>query len=139
MRVAVDTADLYDGIRAGLKETISKQSAVLGRSVDFDKSSSIAEFPPYLCVNFVRFFWKAKEQVKAKILKVGRGGSVQCLIIAEGQVPPDPRSLAVLQKCHCYQQQRVRADQHSDAHGPIGRLGTLHWLGKGPAGQYADS
>jgi len=48
---------------------ISKNSEKLRRTVDFEKSSMISQFPEYLTVNFVRFFWKPKEQVKAKILK----------------------------------------------------------------------
>ena len=34
------------------------------------KNYKILENPQYLFVNFMRFFWKQKEGIKAKILKV---------------------------------------------------------------------
>lgn len=34
------------------------------------KTYEILESPQYLFVNFMRFFWKQKEKIKAKILKV---------------------------------------------------------------------
>jgi ubiquitin carboxyl-terminal hydrolase 14 len=60
---------MVTGIKASLHEKITKHSEVLGKDVQFDKTSNVIAFPEYLIVNFIRFFWKAKEQVKAKILK----------------------------------------------------------------------
>lgn len=66
----LETRDLLDGIKAGLGERLTKFSERVQRNVEFDKTAAITVHPPFLVVNFVRFFWKAREQVKAKILKV---------------------------------------------------------------------
>jgi ubiquitin carboxyl-terminal hydrolase 14 len=67
--ISQSISDLIDGLKAGLTETITKHSDILGHSSQFQKTVRITKFPKFLCVNFVRFFWKSKEQVKAKILK----------------------------------------------------------------------
>ncbi|KAK4161453.1 putative ubiquitin carboxyl-terminal hydrolase 6 [Cladorrhinum sp. PSN259] len=63
------TAHLRDGIVNGLKETIEKNSEVLGRDVTYTKTSKISRLPKYLTVHFVRFFWKRDVQKKAKIMR----------------------------------------------------------------------
>jgi len=35
----------------------------------YTKTSKITHLPQYVCINFVRFFWKSKEQIKSKVLK----------------------------------------------------------------------
>lgn len=72
------TLDIYDGINDTLAEVISKHSDVANATVDFQKTSKISQFPALLSVNFVRFFWKPKEQVKAKILKVRLSNGMSC-------------------------------------------------------------
>lgn len=63
---------MIDGIRDSLTDHIEKNSEVLGRNASFVKKSAISRLPKYLNVNFVRFFFKAGIQKKAKILrKVG--------------------------------------------------------------------
>jgi ubiquitin carboxyl-terminal hydrolase 14 len=52
-----------------LDQKIEKNSTTLGRSAIYTKSQRISRLPAYLTVNFVRFFWKPTEQVKAKILR----------------------------------------------------------------------
>jgi ubiquitin carboxyl-terminal hydrolase 14 len=61
---------MLDGIKASFKESITKYSEKAGRDIEFNKESELEKAPPILFVHFVRFFWKPKEQVKAKILKV---------------------------------------------------------------------
>ncbi|KAF9919144.1 Ubiquitin carboxyl-terminal hydrolase 14 [Lobosporangium transversale] len=60
---------LHNGILEFLDQKIEKNSPTLGRSAIYSKSQRISRLPAYLTVNFVRFFWKANEQVKAKILR----------------------------------------------------------------------
>lgn len=63
---------MIDGIRESLTDQIEKNSDVLGRNATFVKKSAVSRLPKYLNVNFVRFFYKAGIQKKAKILrKVG--------------------------------------------------------------------
>jgi ubiquitin carboxyl-terminal hydrolase 14 len=57
-------------ILAGLTQPLEKNSPSLGRSAIYSQTSRIARLPFYLVTNFVRFQWKASDNVKAKILKV---------------------------------------------------------------------
>lgn len=70
--IGSSTNYMIDGIRDSLTDQIEKNSEVLGRNAAFVKKSAVARLPKYLNVNFVRFFFKAGIQKKAKILrKVG--------------------------------------------------------------------
>lgn len=66
---------LHEGVQLSLKETISKESIILGRSAEFEKKSGLSSLPPYLVVQFARFQWKAKsdsagtEATKTKITR----------------------------------------------------------------------
>lgn len=60
---------LAQGIREGLEETIEKHSERLGRTAEWKRTARMDQIPPYLIVQFVRFFWKPTERVKAKILR----------------------------------------------------------------------
>jgi len=69
------TTELTSGLKASLKENIELYSETLQRNSFYEKSWLINRLPPYLTVQFMRFFWK-KENVstgskagKAKILK----------------------------------------------------------------------
>ncbi|XP_067677847.1 ubiquitin carboxyl-terminal hydrolase 14-like [Haliotis asinina] len=57
------------GLRSRLEETITKNSPTLGRDALYTKSSKIKRLPAYLAVQFVRFYFKEKEAINAKILK----------------------------------------------------------------------
>lgn len=46
-----------------------KQSPTLGRDAVYSKSSKINRLPAYLTIQFVRFFYKEKGSINAKILK----------------------------------------------------------------------
>ena len=61
---------LTDGINEALVEKIEKNSPSLGRQAVYTKTTKIDRLPKYLTVNFVRFFWKPQERIKAKILRV---------------------------------------------------------------------
>ena len=57
------------GVKLSLDESLEFRSASLGRNAQFSRVSRIHKLPRYLNVQFVRFFWKNKEQLKAKILR----------------------------------------------------------------------
>lgn len=59
-----------DAEKQSLKESIEKQSPLLGRQAVYTKTTRITRLPVYLVVNFVRFFWRQDTQKKAKILRV---------------------------------------------------------------------
>uniref|UniRef100_A0A914VZQ4 Ubiquitin carboxyl-terminal hydrolase n=1 Tax=Plectus sambesii TaxID=2011161 RepID=A0A914VZQ4_9BILA len=60
---------LQSGLKAKLVEEITKNSPHLGRDAKYEKSALIARLPAYLSIQMVRFFYKEKDQVNAKILK----------------------------------------------------------------------
>jgi len=69
------TTELVAGLKASLKENIDLYSDVLGRNTVFEKTQMLNRLPPYLTVQFMRFFWKqanvstGSKAGKAKILK----------------------------------------------------------------------
>jgi ubiquitin carboxyl-terminal hydrolase 14 len=66
---------VQEGINLGLEGSVEKNSAVLGRNALWKKTSRISKLPRYLCVQFMRFFWKATPEsrdhagVKCKVLR----------------------------------------------------------------------
>ncbi|KAI5101610.1 ubiquitin carboxyl-terminal hydrolase 14, partial [Silurus meridionalis] len=60
---------LATGIKMRLQEEITKFSPSLERDALYIKSSKISRLPAYLTVQMVRFFYKEKESVNAKVLK----------------------------------------------------------------------
>ena len=60
---------LLQGLESSLSEEIEKNSSSLGRSALYLKQSAISRLPGYLTVSMGRFFWKANEGIKAKILR----------------------------------------------------------------------
>merc|ERR1711881_386903 len=60
---------MLTGIKSRLKEEITKRSPTLERDATYCKTSEIKRLPAYLCVQMVRFFYKEKGNVNAKILK----------------------------------------------------------------------
>lgn len=67
--ISQDVKFMHTGLKLRLKETITKSSPSLGRDAQYTKSSLITRLPAYLTIQFVRFFYKEKEKVNAKILK----------------------------------------------------------------------
>lgn len=60
---------MLTGIKSKLKEEITKRSPTLERDATYCKTSEIKRLPAYLCVQMVRFFYKERGNVNAKILK----------------------------------------------------------------------
>lgn len=52
-----------------MQETLTKKSEILGRDATYNRSSLISRLPAYLTVQFVRFQYKGKEGINAKVLK----------------------------------------------------------------------
>ncbi|DAZ94796.1 TPA: hypothetical protein N0F65_002409 [Lagenidium giganteum] len=73
--ITIDTNHLTDGVKIGLEGTIEKHSDVLGRNAVWKKESRINRLPKYLCVQFMRFYWKLTPEsrdhagVKCKMLR----------------------------------------------------------------------
>eukprot|EP01087_Luapelamoeba_hula_P014041 TRINITY_DN4054_c0_g1_i1.p1 TRINITY_DN4054_c0_g1~~TRINITY_DN4054_c0_g1_i1.p1 ORF type:complete len:479 (-),score=84.04 TRINITY_DN4054_c0_g1_i1:25-1431(-) len=60
---------LITGLKRSMKGALTKQSAELGREVDYEKTSHITKLPFYVMVQFVRFYYKRETQVAAKICR----------------------------------------------------------------------
>lgn len=66
---------LHEGLHLGLEGTVEKNSEVLGRNAVWNKKQRMNSLPRYLCVQFMRFFWKPTPEsmdhagVKCKILR----------------------------------------------------------------------
>ncbi|KAH3733814.1 hypothetical protein DPMN_040249, partial [Dreissena polymorpha] len=67
-----DVKYMHTGLRSLLEEHITKNSASLGRDAVYKKSNKIKRLPAYLTIQFVRFYYRKREDrdsVNAKILK----------------------------------------------------------------------
>lgn len=60
---------MINGILESLNEELEKNSPTLNRTAKYLRKSRVTRLPQYLPIQFVRFFWKPQEQVKAKILR----------------------------------------------------------------------
>lgn len=60
---------MHSGLKLRLNEQISKKSPTLDRDANYMKQSLISRLPAYLTINFVRFQYKGKEGINAKVLK----------------------------------------------------------------------
>jgi len=66
---------LQDGLEISLEGDQEKFSEVLQRNAIFKKQSKLNKLPSYLCIQFMRFYWKKESNVggtkagKAKILR----------------------------------------------------------------------
>lgn len=67
--INTDVRYMQLGLTMGLKENIEKTSATLGRNAVYVKTSNVNRLPSYLTINFIRFFYKEKENINAKVLK----------------------------------------------------------------------
>uniref|UniRef100_A0A8C7L0Y7 Ubiquitin carboxyl-terminal hydrolase n=2 Tax=Oncorhynchus TaxID=8016 RepID=A0A8C7L0Y7_ONCKI len=68
---------LATGLRLRLQEEITKLSPSLQRNALYIKSSKVSRLPAYLTIQMVRFFYKEKESVNAKVLKVDKPKEVK--------------------------------------------------------------
>ena len=70
-----NTIELVEGLKKSLKENIDLYSDALARNTVFEKDQYVNRLPPYVTVQFMRFFWKQANELtgakagKAKILK----------------------------------------------------------------------
>uniref|UniRef100_A0A3Q4BAR0 Ubiquitin carboxyl-terminal hydrolase n=1 Tax=Mola mola TaxID=94237 RepID=A0A3Q4BAR0_MOLML len=60
---------LATGLRLRLQEEITKMSTSLERNALYIKSSTLSRLPAYFTIQMVRFFYKEKASVNAKVLK----------------------------------------------------------------------
>ncbi|KAI9353951.1 hypothetical protein BD770DRAFT_429086 [Pilaira anomala] len=67
--ISISTNYMINGILESLNEELEKTSPTLGRTAKYQRKSRVTRLPQYLPIQFVRFFWKPQEQVKAKILR----------------------------------------------------------------------
>nr|QBH73742.1 hypothetical protein [Franklinothrips vespiformis] len=67
--ISQDVRYMLSGLRSKLQEQLTKNSPTLERDAVYTKTSKISRLPAYLTIQFVRFFYKEKEAVNAKILK----------------------------------------------------------------------
>lgn len=71
----VNVTHIAEGIQLGLTGKVEKHSEALGRNAVWTRSQKIARLPPYLVVQFGRFYWKATPDsqdhagVKCKVMK----------------------------------------------------------------------
>uniref|UniRef100_A0A2M4ADJ1 Ubiquitin carboxyl-terminal hydrolase n=1 Tax=Anopheles triannulatus TaxID=58253 RepID=A0A2M4ADJ1_9DIPT len=67
--ISTEVKYMHSGLRLRLKEQLTKMSPTLSRDAVYTKSSLISRLPAYLTVQFVRFQYKGKEGINAKVLK----------------------------------------------------------------------
>lgn len=67
--ISTDVKYMHSGLRNKMQEQITKNSSTLGRDAIYTKTSKISRLPAYLTIQFVRFYYKEKEAINAKILK----------------------------------------------------------------------
>ncbi|CAG2121296.1 unnamed protein product, partial [Medioppia subpectinata] len=67
--ISTDVKYLQSGLKLRLKETIEKYSPTLDKNAKYEKISTISRLPAYLAIQFVRFEYKERGSVNAKILK----------------------------------------------------------------------
>jgi ubiquitin carboxyl-terminal hydrolase 14 len=67
--ISQDVRYMHSGLRSKMQEQITKKSSILDRDAVYIKTSKISRLPAYLTIQFVRFYYKEKESINAKILK----------------------------------------------------------------------
>ncbi len=67
--ISQDVKYLFTGLKFRLEESLTKRSATLGRDALYTKTSRINRLPAYMVIQLVRFYYKEKEKVSAKVLK----------------------------------------------------------------------
>jgi len=67
--ISQDVRYMNSGLRSKMQEQITKMSTTLQRDAVYTKTSKISRLPAYLTIQFVRFYFKEKESINAKILK----------------------------------------------------------------------
>ncbi|KAG2219271.1 hypothetical protein INT45_000047 [Circinella minor] len=67
--ISKDTNYMGTGIKESLTEEIEKNSPTLDRTAKYERVSRVSRLPQYLPIQFIRFFWKPQERIRAKILR----------------------------------------------------------------------
>ncbi|KAI8092821.1 uncharacterized protein BX664DRAFT_328230 [Halteromyces radiatus] len=67
--ISISTNYMINGILESLKEQLEKNSPTLNRTAQYERVSRVTRLPKYLTVQFIRFFWKPQERIRAKILR----------------------------------------------------------------------
>uniref|UniRef100_A0A0N4ZAH4 Ubiquitin carboxyl-terminal hydrolase n=1 Tax=Parastrongyloides trichosuri TaxID=131310 RepID=A0A0N4ZAH4_PARTI len=67
--LAQDVKYLQNGLKSKMSEEIEKMSPSLGKNCKYEKKTLISRLPAYVAIQLVRFFYKEKGQINAKILK----------------------------------------------------------------------
>ncbi|CAG9766276.1 unnamed protein product [Ceutorhynchus assimilis] len=60
---------MHLGLKSKMQEQITKKSLTLDRDATYTKTSKISRLPAYLTIQFVRFFYKEKSAINAKVLR----------------------------------------------------------------------
>ncbi|XP_020807198.1 ubiquitin carboxyl-terminal hydrolase 14 isoform X1 [Drosophila serrata] len=67
--ISMDVKYMQSGLKSKMRETLVKKSETLGRDAQYIRTYLISRLPAYLTVQFVRFQYKGKEGINAKVLK----------------------------------------------------------------------
>lgn len=67
--ISTDVRYMHSGLKNKMQEQITKKSLTLDRDAVYTKSSKVSRLPAYLTIQFVRFYYKEKESINAKVLK----------------------------------------------------------------------
>ncbi|KAI9268117.1 hypothetical protein BDA99DRAFT_356387 [Phascolomyces articulosus] len=67
--ISKDTNYMGTGIKESLTEELEKNSPTLDRTAKYERVSRVSRLPQYLPIQFIRFFWKPEQRIRAKILR----------------------------------------------------------------------
>ncbi|XP_017099322.1 ubiquitin carboxyl-terminal hydrolase 14 [Drosophila bipectinata] len=67
--ISMDVKYMQSGLKSKMKEQLVKKSETLGRDAQYTRNYLVSRLPAYLTVQFVRFQYKGKEGINAKVLK----------------------------------------------------------------------
>ncbi|XP_030557204.1 ubiquitin carboxyl-terminal hydrolase 14 [Drosophila novamexicana] len=67
--ISMEVKYMQSGLKSKMKEQLVKNSATLGRDAHYTRTYLVSRLPAYLTVQFVRFQYKGKEGINAKVLK----------------------------------------------------------------------
>jgi len=67
--ISTEVKYMQSGLKSKMKEILVKRSETLNRDATYTKSSLICRLPAYLTIQFVRFQYKSREGINAKVLK----------------------------------------------------------------------
>lgn len=67
--ISPEVRHVHTGLKSKMQEQLTKFSQSLGRDSVYIRSSKISRLPAYLNIQFVRFQYKGKEGINAKVLK----------------------------------------------------------------------